>query len=67
MEMIMKYIMHHDEAASVITPIIGNSVSPTGDNIEIHKLQKTIGELLYIANCTHPDISIAVNFIPGNL
>eukprot|EP00924_Labyrinthula_sp_SR-Ha-C_P005550 snap_masked-scaffold_68-processed-gene-0.53-mRNA-1 protein AED:1.00 eAED:1.00 QI:0/-1/0/0/-1/1/1/0/256 len=65
--MAQEYNMNQDEATNIVTPIVVNPVVPTGDNIEIHKLQKIIGELSYIANCSRPDISFAVNFIPRNL
>eukprot|EP00924_Labyrinthula_sp_SR-Ha-C_P015809 snap_masked-scaffold_4-processed-gene-9.28-mRNA-1 protein AED:1.00 eAED:1.00 QI:0/-1/0/0/-1/1/1/0/256 len=65
--MAQEYNMDQDEATNVVTPIIVNPVIPTDDNVEIRKIQKIVGELSYIANCSRPDISFAVNFIARNL
>eukprot|EP00924_Labyrinthula_sp_SR-Ha-C_P001986 snap_masked-scaffold_30-processed-gene-3.55-mRNA-1 protein AED:1.00 eAED:1.00 QI:0/-1/0/0/-1/1/1/0/119 len=59
--------MHQYEATNIVTPIIVNPVIPTGDNIEIRKLQKIVGKLSYIVNCLRPDISFAINFTARNL
>eukprot|EP00924_Labyrinthula_sp_SR-Ha-C_P014555 maker-scaffold_34-snap-gene-1.21-mRNA-1 protein AED:0.73 eAED:0.73 QI:0/0/0/0.5/1/1/2/0/375 len=67
LEMAKEYNMHQDEATNIVTPIIVDPVIPTDYNVEIRKLQKIIGELSYIANCSRPDISFAVNFITRNL
>eukprot|EP00924_Labyrinthula_sp_SR-Ha-C_P017026 snap_masked-scaffold_75-processed-gene-0.52-mRNA-1 protein AED:1.00 eAED:1.00 QI:0/-1/0/0/-1/1/1/0/256 len=65
--MAQEYNIHQDEATNIVTPIIVNPVIPTGDIVEIRKFKKIVGELSYIANCLHPGISFAVNFIARNL
>eukprot|EP00924_Labyrinthula_sp_SR-Ha-C_P011893 augustus_masked-scaffold_76-processed-gene-0.80-mRNA-1 protein AED:1.00 eAED:1.00 QI:0/0/0/0/1/1/3/0/425 len=62
-----EYNLKAEEDTGVVTPMIENPEVPQGNEIEIRKLHKLVGELSYIANHSQPDISFAVNFLVRNI